>query len=761
MKRITLAFVVIMLLVGITYSHAQNRNLVDLVNTLQGTDSKYELSYGNTYPLTGMPFGMHAWSPQTGKNGDGWKYKYSEDKIRGFQQVHQCSPWMNDYGVYSLMPVLGKLVVNQDERASQFSHKNETGKPYYYKVTFDNGITTEIAPTTRSVHLRFSYPGKGDAWLVLDGYTRMSEVKIDPEKRQITGWVNNQRFFNKPEKFRNYFVIQFDTPFLEYGVWENQKDAIFPGQLTGEGRGYGAYVKFKKGAKVKAKAASSYISPEQALLTLNRELGEDKNLEATKAKGAKIWNDLLNRVVVEGGTEEQMKTFYSCLFRSNLFSRKFYERDENDNPYYLSPYDGEIHQGYMYTDNGFWDTFRSQFPLTNILHPTMQGRYMNALLDAQDQCGWLPSWSNPGEMGGMVGNHAIALITDAWAKGIRTFDPERALKAYAHEAMNKGPWGNANGRPHWKEYWQLGFIPYPESNGSTAQTLEHAYNDWCGYELARLSGNSFYQDVFSRPMYNYKNVFCHSTGFMRGRGIDGKWLTPFDPYVWGGPYCEGNAWHYTWSVFHDVQGLINLYGSDEKFITKIDSVFSAPNTVKVGTYGFKIHEMLEMELAEMGQYAHGNQPCQHVAFLYSYAGQPWKTQYWVRQVMDRLYNSSPKGYPGDEDQGGLSSWYILNALGIYSVCPGTDQYVIGSPLFKKATITMENGAKFIIEANNNSLENVYIQSGTLNGKPLDKNYITYSDIINGGTLRFEMGNKPNQQRNTSKDAAPFSLSKKY
>ena len=750
---------IIFLAIGFTGINAQNKNLVDFVNTLQGTDSHFELSYGNTYPTTAMPYGMHAWSAQTGKNGDGWKYKYSEDKIRGFQQTHQCSPWMNDYAVYSFFPVLGKLVVNQDERASKFSHDNEIAKPYYYKVTFDNGITTEMAPTERCVHLRFSWPQNDDAWLILDGYTRMSEVKIDPGKKQITGWVNNQRFVNKSENFRNYFVIQFDTPFQEYGVWENQNDSIFKGRIVGEGRGYGAFVKFKRGAKVQAKAASSYITPEQAFLTLTRELGEDKTLEASKAKGAKIWNDLLNRIIVEGGTEEQIKTFYSCLFRANLFSRKFYERDEKDNPYYYSPYDGNIHQGYMYTDNGFWDTFRSQFPLTNILHPTMQGRYMNALLDAQEQCGWLPSWSAPGETGGMIGNHAISLLTDAWAKGIRTFCPERALKAYAHEAMNKGPWGGANGRPHWKEYWQLGFIPYPESGGSTAQTLEHAYNDWCGYELARLSNNQFYQDVFSRPMYNYKNVFDASTGFMRGRGIDSKWTEPFDPYEWGGPYCEGNAWHYNWSVFHDVQGLINLYGNNARFISKLDSVFSVPNTVRVGTYRTKIHEMLEMELAGMGQYAHGNQPIQHMIYLYSYAGQPWRTQYWVRQVMDRLYNSSPKGYPGDEDQGGMSSWYILNALGIYSVCPGTDQYVIGSPLFQKATITLENGNKFVIEANNNSLENVYIQSGTLNGKPLDKNYITYSDIISGGTLNFEMGNEINRRRNTSRDAAPFSLSK--
>ncbi|MCD7973152.1 MAG: GH92 family glycosyl hydrolase [Candidatus Azobacteroides sp.] len=741
------------------FANAQLKNLVEYVNTLQGTDSHFGLSYGNTYATTAMPYGMHTWSAQTGENGEGWKYQYFKDSIRGFQQAHQCSPWVSDYAVYSFMPVVGKLEVNQYKRAAKFSHENETAKPHYYKVMLDNGITTEMAPTTRGVHLRFSYPANEDAYLVLDGYTALSEVKIDPEKRQISGWVNNQRFVNHSENFRSYFVARFDKPFEEYGTWTNEKDEILPGQREAVGPGVGAYIKFKKGTKVQVKAASSYISPEQALLTLDRELGKDKNLEATKQKGARTWNELLNRILVEGGTEEQMRTFYSCLFRANLFSRKFYERDENNNPYYYSPYDGKIYSGYMYTDNGFWDTFRSQFPLTNILHPTMQGQYMNALLDAQEQCGWLPSWSSPGETGGMIGNHAISLLTDAWVKGIRTFDPERALKAYAHEAMNKGPWGGANGRQGWKEYFQLGYVTYPESLGSTAQTLEYAYDDFCGYQLAKMTGNKFYEEVFAKQMYNYRNVFDPVTGFMRGKTMEGKWSEPFDPYEWGGPYCEGNAWHYNWSVFHDVQGLIDLYGSDEKFVAKIDSVFAISNKIIPGTYGGIIHEMKEMELAGMGQYAHGNQPIQHMIYLYSYAGQPWKTQYWVRQVMDRLYNSSERGYPGDEDQGGMSSWYILSALGIYSVCPGTDEYVLGSPLFKKATITMEDGKKFVIEATGNSAENVYIQSAKLNENNLSKNYITYQDIVKGGTLSFEMGNQPNTNRGITKDAAPFSLSR--
>ncbi len=731
------------------------KDLVQYVNTLQGTNSTYELSWGNTYPTTAVPYPMNSWSPQTGKNGDGWKYQYSATTIRGFQPTHQCSPWVGDYGVFSLMPV-SELVVDESKRATPFSHDKEIAKPHYYKVTLENGITTEFSPTTRSAHFRFSFPAKGDAFLVLDGYTKTSQVQIDVANHRITGYVHNGAF--SPKTHKNYFIIQFDKPFVSYGTWENRKNTIQKNNLSREGEGIGAYVQFAKGSKVQAKVSTSYISPEQAEVTMTRELGKHSSVEVTKQAAADVWNQLLNRVLVEGGTEEDMKTFYSCMFRANLFSHKFYEEKEDGSPYYYSPYDEKIHDGYMFTDNGFWDTFRSQFPLTNILHPTMQGQYMQALLDAQEQCGWLPSWSFPSETGGMVGNHSISLLTDAWVKGIRTFDPEKALKAYAHEAMNKGPWGGANGRVRWKDYYQLGYIPYPESMGSTAQTLEYCYDDFCAYQLAKMTGNKFYEEVFARQIYNYKNVYDPSVGFMRGRKLDGSWAD-FDAFEWGGPYCEGNAWHYNWSVFHDVQGLIDLTGGDERFVAKIDSVFALPGIVKYGTYGTKIHEMLEMELAKMGQYAQGNQPIQHMIYLYSYAGQPWKTQYWIRQVMDRLYNSSENGYPGDEDQGGMSSWYVLSALGIYSVCPGTDEYVLGSPKFRKATITMEDGKKFVFEAKGNSKDNVYIQNATLNGKRHTRNYIHYSDIVNGGVLELQMGNQPEKTRGTAKEDRPFSLSK--
>lgn len=737
-------------------SHADTTDLVKYVNTLQGTNSEFKLTRGNTYPTTALPFGMHTWTPQTGRNGDGWKYQYAKDSIRGFQQAHQCSSWTNDYAVFSLMPVTGKLVVGEFERAAKFSHKNEIARPDYYKVKLANNITTEMSPTERGVHIRFTFPKKQAAYVVLDGYTRISMVSINPAERKITGYVINGR--NLQKDFKNYFEIIFDKPFVAVGTWENKKNTIIPGSLTNEGNGIGAYIQFKQGEKVQAKIASSYISAGQASLNLKQELGSFKNLEDTKAVAGKVWNGHLNRILAEGGTEEEKATFYSCFFRASLFSRQFFEYDSLGKPYYFSPYDGKVHSGYMFTDTGFWDTFRAQFPLNTIMYPTMHGRYMQALLDAQEQCGWLPSWSFPGEAGSMIGNHAISLLADAWAKDIHTFDPQKALKAYLHEATTKGPWGPANGRDGWKEYYQLGYVPYPEFREATAKTLEYAYDDFCGYQLAKSTNNPFFEQTFARQMFNYKNVYDSTTRFMRGKKSDGSWTPNFDPVEWGGPFTEGNAWQYSWSVFHDIKGLINLMGGDKNFTAKLDSVFSEPNKVKVGTYGGAIHEMTEMVMANQGQYAHGNQPVQHMIYLYNYGGEPWKCQRHVRDIMDKLYSGTENGYPGDEDQGQTSSWYVLSAMGFYSVCPGTDQYVIGSPVFKKLTITLEDGKKFIIEANNNSKENVYIQSATLNGKPYSHNFLLHSDLTRGGVIHLEMGARPALERGLKEEDKPFSVS---
>lgn len=755
MKR-RLCIYLTMIYAMLNQAQAQQADLVKYVNTLQGTDSEWSLSYGNTYPTVGLPFAVHFFSAQTGKNGDGWKYQYKANSIRGFQQVHQCSPWMGDYMVFSLMPGLGKLEVNEERRALSFKHENEIAKPHYYAVNFDNGIKAELSPVERGAHMRFSFPKKEKAFLLLDGFLGDSEIKIIPEERKIVGYVHNGRFV--PEHMKNYFVLTFDQDFKAYGTWENVKGTIQAGQRYDAGKGKGGYLEFRPGTKVQVKMASSYISPQQADLNFKRELEGHNTFEVSKRKAFDTWNALLNRVRVEGGTEAEMATFYSCMFRANLFSRKFYEMDPEGSPYYFSPYDGKIHKGYMFTDNGFWDTFRGQFPLSNLLHPVMQGRYMQSLLDAQKQAGFFPTWSNPGMSGVMIGNHAISLLTDAWMKGIRTFDADSALAAYYHEATNKGMWGGSNGREGWKAYFTKGYVPYGDIHESTAKTLEYAYDDFCAYQLAKATGNKFYENIFARQMYNYKNVFDPQVNFMRGRLDNGQWREPFDPVEWGGPFTEANAWQYTWSVMHDVNGLINLIGGVDKFNAKLDTFFTMEQRVNYGSYKQEIHEMREMLLSKMGQYAHGNQPTQHVPYLYNFSGQPWKAQKYARMVTSRLYNATEKGYPGDEDQGQMSSWYVLSAMGIYSVCPGTDEYVFGSPVFKKVTISLDNGKTFTIKADNNSPQHVYIQSAALNGAAYDKNFIRYEDILKGGELHFVMGDKPNYERGVSTDARPFSLS---
>ena len=750
-------FLAFLLLVApVSALSAKGFDPVDYVNTLQGTNSNYSVTRGNTYPTTALPFAQHTWGAQTGENGNGWKYQWERDSIRGFQQAHQCSSWTRDYNVFSLMPVVGELKVDQFGRAAKFSHANETGRPHYYSVRFDNGIRTEMSPSERGAHLRFSFPSSGDAWVVFDGYTRWSSVEIDPERRRITGYVTNGS--NLPEEFKNWFIIEFDRPFVSWGTWTDNGEVTNSGAKSYgvvENGGAGAYVQFKRGSKVQARVVSSYISPEQAETTWQRELGSHKTLEQTKNAAHAVWNKHLNRILVDGGSEEDKATFYSCFFRASLFTRKFFEIDADGKPHYRSPNDMKVYSGYYYTDTGFWDTFRAQFPLTLLLHPTMQGQYVAGMLDAYDQSGWLPDWDFPSVKSGMIGNHAISLFADAWAKGVRTFDPAKALEAYFHQATNREP---RNGRDGWQDYWTLGYVSYPASRESTAKTLEYCYDDWCAWKLADMTGNEFYKEIFSRALFNYRNVYDPGTGFMRGRGKDGEWTPDFDPTEWGGPFTEGCAWHYLWSVFHDPEGLKQLMGGDGRFVQKLDDVFTATNEFKVGTYNRVIHEMAEMKMMNLGQYAHGNQPIQHMIYLYSYTEQPWKTQYWARRIMPYLYNSTENGYPGDEDQGQTSSWYVLSAMGLYSVCPGTDQYVLGSPLFPKMTVTFENGKQLEIVAENNSTENIYIQSATLNGVPFTRNYLTYGELTAGGTLHYVMAPEPARSRGTTPADWPYSLS---
>jgi predicted alpha-1,2-mannosidase len=724
---------------------AGQNGLVSLANPLQGTDSVGGFSHGNTYPSIALPFPMNAWAPYTQPARDSFYYQYRQNKIRGIRQTHQPSPWIADYANFSLMPVSGKLVVKEDDRASEFRHETEVARPSYYHVRMDTWkATAEVTPAERGASFRFTFEEGGDAYVVLDAFDSNSSVEIIPAGNKVIGICRNNHG-GVPENFANYFVIVFDRPFAAHGTW-SPDGGVQEGQTKLATKHAGAYFKFALGAgqSVSCKVASSFISPAQAQRNLDREIGNadfDTMLKRADAK----WNELFDLIRIEGGTEEQQRTFYSAFYRSVIFPHRFHEYDEQGKAVYFSPFDGKVHSGHLYTDTGLWDTFRASHPLYNILFPDISAEIMRGMLDAYDQSGWLPSWSSPGHRDCMIGNHSFSLFADAWVKGITNFDARKAVDAMVHDANHQSPANcRAIGRDGAEFYKKIGYAPYPEVREATAKSLEYAYNDFCAAVLARRIGRHAEADAFAKTAMNYTNVLDAQLGFVRGRKADGSWCEPFSPVEWGGPFTEGNSWHWTWSVFQDVPGLVKLLGGDEAFGRKLDGVFYTPPDVKVGTYGGMIHEMTEMVALNMGQYAHGNQPIQHMLYLYNCVGQPWKTQSRVRQVMNQLYQSTPDGLCGDEDTGQMSSWYVFSALGFYPMCPGTTEYLVGSPLFDRATIKLPNGKQFIVTASRNGPQRPYIRGATLNGQPFHKTFLTHEQIANGGEVIFNMTSAPDK-----------------
>ncbi|MEQ8475261.1 GH92 family glycosyl hydrolase [Fulvivirga sp.] len=732
--------------------------LVDYVNPLMGTDSEILLSNGNTYPAIGVPWGMNMWTPQTGVMGHGWAYTYDATKIRGFKQTHQPSPWMNDYGQFAIMPVTGGMKFNQDDRASWFSHKAEVSKPHYYSVYLaDHDVTTEITPTERAAQFRFTFPKSDSAFIVVDAFDRGTYVKIIPEENKIIGYtVRYHR--GEYKNFKNYFVIQFDQPFDNINTWSGND--LAKGQAEMEANHAGAIVGFKttKGQVINAKVASSFISFEQAEFNLTNELGQD-DFETTKQKAADLWNDKLGRIKVEGGSIDQMRTFYSCLYRTLFFPNKLYEITESGEIMHWSPYTGEILPGYMFGGTGFWDTFRALYPFLNLVYPGINKEMQEGLINDYKEGGWLPEWSSPGYANIMVGNNSASVVAEAYIKGLRGYDIETLYEALVHGANNEGPM-TAVGRAGVKYYNELGYVPYDvEINENAARTLEYAYDDFSIYQLAKALNKPQEEiDLYAKRSQNYKNLFDPSSGLMRGKNKDGSFQSRFNPFKWGDAFTEGNSWHYSWSVFHDVQGLIDLMGGEDNFVAKLDSVFELPPIFDDSYYGGVIHEIREMQIANMGQYAHGNQPIQHMIYLYNYAGAPWKTQYWARETMNRMYQPTPDGYCGDEDNGQTSAWYIFSALGFYPVCPSVNEYVLGAPLFEKATIQLENGNTIEITAPNNSDNNRYVQKLMIDGQEYSKNYLIHEELMNGAKLDFEMTNTPNKTRGTNKESFPYSFS---
>ncbi|MCD2423058.1 GH92 family glycosyl hydrolase [Niabella pedocola] len=738
--------------------HAQKNDPAELVNPLMGTQSKPSLSNGNTYPAVGVPWGMNLWSAQTGKMGDGWMYTYDADKIRGFKQTHQPSPWMNDYGQISIMPVTGKMAFDQDARASWFSHKAEVSKPYYYSVYLaDHDVTTELTPTERAAQFRFTFPKTDSSFVVIDAFDKGSYIKIIPAEKKIIGYSTKHARGPLPD-FKNYFVIYFDKPFANMHTWEDNKLNASALEITSDHSGAIVGFKTAKGEKVHMKIGTSFISFEQAELNLKRELAAD-GFEQTMAKAKKAWNDRLGRVEIEGASIDQQRTFYSAMYRTLFFPQKMYELDAANQVVHYSPHNGKIVSGYRFAGTGFWDTFRALYPFLNFLYPSINKEMQAGLVNDYKEGGWLPEWSSPGYSDVMVGNNSASVVSDAYLKGLRGYDINTLYEALLHGANNEGP--RATGRRGVTYYNELGYVPYDvKINENAARTLEYAYDDFTIYQLGKALGRPKAElDLYKKRSQNYKNLFDPEHNLMRGKNKDGKFQSPFNPYKWGDAFTEGNSWHYSWSVFHDIQGLIDLMGGKSNFVKQLDNVFSLPPVFDDSYYGGVIHEIREMQIANMGQYAHGNQPIQHMIYLYNYAGTPWKAQYWVRETMNRMYKPTPDGYCGDEDNGQTSAWYVFSALGFYPVTPGVDQYVVGAPLFKKATVHLENGKKIVINAPANSDKNRYVQSATFNGQAYTKNWLSFSMLQRGAVINFNMGAQPNKARGTADTDVPFSMSR--
>ncbi len=729
---------------------AQEISYVDYVNPLVGTLSDFELSSGNTYPVISRPWGMNSWTPQTGKMGDGWQYTYSAKKIRGFKQTHQPSPWINDYGQFSVMPMVGDSVIfDEDKRASWFSHKAEQAKPYCYSVYLaDYDTEVEFAPSERAATFSVKYGEQSTMqtrWLLVDAFDGGSSLR-QLDAYTLVG-ISRKNSGGVPSNFANYFVVRFTHPIAELKTQTTQdkqglSHSMVAVRLKTEERAQTFYV------------ASSFVSEEQALINLKEVQGQ--SVKAVAEIGRAEWNKLLGRIAVKG-EEQKSRTFYSNLYRCLLFPRRFYELNQRGDTIHYSPYNGKIERGYMYTDTGVWDTFRALFPLINLVYPEEGAKMQEGMLSAYRESGFFPEWASPGHRDCMVGNNSASVVADAFLKGLGRVDTTELIKGLLKSTENRHPQIKSTGRWGHEYYNKLGYIPCDvDINESAARTLEYAYDDWCIMQvLKRAKADSAQIQLFKERSLNYRNLFDKSSGWMRGRTKQGDWEKPFSPYKWGGVFTEGNAIHYTWSVFHDVQGLIDLMGGDKAFINKLDTVFTMPPLFDNSYYGFTIHEIREMQIMNMGNYAHGNQPIQHMIYLYNYAGAPYKAQKHIREVMDRFYSDAPDGYCGDEDNGQTSAWYVFSALGFYPVTPAHQEYVIGVPYFKEVTLNLPSG-KTVIKTTD--VAQTYIKQVERNGKPYKLNYIRYQDLLAGGLYTFHLNTKPSSW-GSSVDSRPYSMSR--
>ncbi len=707
-----------------------------------GTDNTKEVSNGNLYPAIARPWGMNAWTPQTGPAGQGWLYDWKERKIMGFHQTHQPSPWIGDYGQFSIMPITGKAVFVEKDRACWFSHKTEQALPHYYRVYLaDYDTTVELTPTERAAMFRITYPATDAPRLVVDALDMGSSVEVDAANRRITGRSskmnirgNERHLALKP--LDCWFVLEFDKPIVSVSVWDGKK--LVEGRSSAGGHA-GAVVTFAptaRGERVHVRVASSFVGPEQAARNL-RELG-DCGFDGLVALGRTAWNEALGRLDAADGTDEDLRKFYTCLYRTLLFPRQLHEYGEDGRPIHRSPYGKGVLSGRYYCDTGFWDTFRALFPLLAFVYPERNAEIMEGLRHCLEESGWLPEWSAPFHRNCMIGQNSAAVVADAHMAGCMDDDTARALYAGLVKATSATGTIISVGRVGYDEYNSLGYVARDGATGgnqSASRTLEYAYADWCIWKMGTALGRPKAEtDVFLARSANWRNLFHPEHRLACGRAKDGTWDPAFSPIRWSYDFTEGTPLHYTWSVFHDIPGLVAAMGGEKAAVARLDSVFASPPDFDGSFFkGGCTHEIREMQIAGFGQYAHGNQPIQHMIYIYDYVGAPEKARHWAHEAMNRLYKARPDGYCGDEDNGQTSAWFVWSALGMYPVCPASGEYALGLPLFGRVDVSLPHGRRLAIRRQTGAGAPCH----SWNGKKGDRPFVCRKDLLKAGTLTFE------------------------
>ena len=710
-------------------------DLTEYVNTLIGTKpwsgkvqvASHELPEGHTYPGVCPPFAMTEWSPQTTTGAIPYWYEEGEDaRIQGFRATHYPSgAVMAEYGSFTLFPATGKLVTDPEERASWFDHDTEIAKPHYYSVFLDNNkIKAELTATSRAGFMQFTFPQSDSSYMLLDFFENKGKLQVNPEKKEITGH-SLSKGLGTPDNFACYFVAQFDKEFETFQLDAEDEKANLGGVTFATA----------DNETVKVKIGTSFIGLDQARKNLAEEIPHwdfEQVCNQTKSE----WNKELNKIQIEGGSDDDKTIFYTSMYHALLLPREFSEQGK-----YYSPYDGKIHEGVSFTDYSLWDTYRAEHPLLIFLTPEKVNFMIQSLLNSYDEGGWIPKWPNPGYSNVMMGTHADALIADAYIKGLRAYDVDKAWEAMEKNA-NQPSTGQYAARVGVEDYNYYGFVPGDKQGECVARTLEFAYDDFCLAQMAKAMGNnSAYAEYIKRANY-YKNVLDPETKNVRGKNSNGCWMDENDNSisVWAG-YTDHSLkvykWNHTFLAPHDVEGLITFFGGEAEFNNALDTLFNND------------------------YYYVGDEFSMHAPYLYNYAGAPWKTQKLVQQIMGNYFSNEPGGLCGNDDCGQLSSWYIFGAMGFYPVAPGDDYYTIGSPVFEKVRMNLSNEKQFTVTAENMSDENVYIQSATLNGKAFTKSYLLHNQIMDGGHLHFVMGNQPNKAWGSNKKDIPPSSIESY